>query len=57
MHVDHAEAPVGIFTGDGDRVRVSNQANMLGSWTIQPGKRQRATKIIRRQLSVGGRNL
>jgi hypothetical protein len=34
MHVDHAEATVGIFTGYGDRVCVSNQANMLCSGTI-----------------------
>ncbi len=35
MHVDHAEAVVGVFGGDGDRVRVSNHTDMLGCWTIR----------------------
>ena len=34
MHVDHAEAAVSIFTGDGDRIRISYKTNMLCSWTV-----------------------
>jgi hypothetical protein len=51
VHVDHTESTVGVFSGDGDGIRVSDQADMSCCRTIQLGKSQAATEIVGRKWS------
>jgi len=53
VHVDHAEAPVRLIAGDGDRVGVADQADMRKALiAARAGDGQPATKIVGRKRRV-----
>ena len=44
MHVDHAKSVIGVFSGDGDGIRVSDQTNVRKSFIL--------INLSERQLSL-----
>jgi hypothetical protein len=46
VHVDHAEAIISVFAGDGDGICISCKTNMLGCRTIPLGECKATAKIV-----------
>ena len=46
VHVDHAEAIVSVFAGDGDGIGIACKTNMLGYRTIRLGECKATAEIV-----------
>jgi hypothetical protein len=48
VHVDHTESTVGVFSGDGDGIRVSDQTDVGGCFAAYLSEPQCTSEIVGR---------